>query len=315
MNHTLSIMQSRSNETLEGIEAQRIAHRIGLNTEEIRRRLTYVDFGETDGELVRSLSGIVSNNIDMLADAFFAHLKAIDAGAGLFEDAETFSRARQLKTRHLNAMVTGNYGHDYVHERLTMGLLYFNAGLDSRAFLGAFHQIMRIIADLVTHVPEADQLHCFDAFVSLMKIAFFDIGLIMDTLVYERERRIEEQEETLRRLSTAVLKLTDDLLIVPVTGLVDPEHVDYMTSVLLKSMREERASSVVLDVTGVPMIDKVAATALAHMVQSCRLMGVRAVLSGMSANVVRSIVLDGMDISPFESYTTLQGAVEALLYR
>src|SRR5207302_10404977 len=127
-----------------------------------------------------------------------------DEAAGLFGQPALLTQAKQLKRDHLLAMVGGDYGTNYALQRLRLAMLYSKAGLDVRVFLGAFHQLMKTIgADIFARFKDSP-LDAFDAFMSLKKIGFFDIAIIVDGLIAERERIIEHQQEAIRELSTPV---------------------------------------------------------------------------------------------------------------
>ena len=83
--------------------------------------------------------------------------------------------------------------------------------------------------------------------------------------VQERERVIREQQEAIRELSTPVLQVRERLLILPIIGLIDPQRARQITEQLLVAIRSNRASVVVIDITGVPVMDTNVAN---HLVQT-----------------------------------------------
>jgi rsbT co-antagonist protein RsbR len=54
-----------------------------------------------------------------------------------------------------------------------------------------------------------------------MKLVFLDIGLAIDTYIFQRERTIRIQQEAIREIPTPVLQVRERLLIVPVIGVLD----------------------------------------------------------------------------------------------
>ena len=76
------------------------------------------------------------------------------------------------------------------------------------------------------------------------------------------EQVIAHQQRAIRQLSTPVLQLRSGLLILPIVGALDRERLEQMRAALLEAIRARRARVVVLDVTGVPEIDTVAANQL-----------------------------------------------------
>lgn len=92
------------------------------------------------------------------------------------------------------AMVRGEYGIGYMEQRVALGAIYAKAELEPRVFLAAFHQLLKAVGGIVMKHFERSPLEGFEAFMSLKKVAFLDIGLIVDTLIFERERVIRQQQ-------------------------------------------------------------------------------------------------------------------------
>ena len=81
--------------------------------------------------------------------------------------------------------------------------------------------MMLVIArELMEHAvsPPSEAIECS---LSLRKVSFFDIGIIVEVLVVERERVISAQQDALRELSaTPVLRLRERLLVLPIIGMI-----------------------------------------------------------------------------------------------
>ena len=93
------------------------------------------------------------------------------------------------------------------------------------------------------------------------------------SFVEERERVIHEQQEAIRELSTPVLQVRDRLLILPIIGVLDSARARQLTEQLLGAIRDNRATVVVIDITGVATIDRTVANHLVQTVEASRLMG------------------------------------------
>ena len=72
------------------------------------------------------------------------------------------------------------------------------------------------------------------------------------SFVQERERIIRQQQEAIRELSTPVLQVREQLLILPIIGVLDSQRARQVTEQLLRAIRANRAKVVVIDITGVP---------------------------------------------------------------
>ena len=136
------------------------------------------------------------------------------------------------------------------------------------------------------------------------------VSAFAQAFVAASEKVIAHQQRAIRQLSTPVLQLRSGLLILPIVGALDRERLDQMRGELLQAIRERRARSVVLDVTGVPEIDSVAANQLIGSVNSARMMGAEVIISGLSAEISQTLVTAGIDLTRVVSAGDLQGGIE-----
>jgi len=136
------------------------------------------------------------------------------------------------------------------------------------------------------------------------------IAAFAQAFVAANEGVIATQQRAIRQLSTPVLQLRPGLLILPMVGALDRERLDQMRTLMLEGIRERRARAIVLDVTGVPEIDSVAANQLIGSVTSARMMGAETIISGLSAEIAQTLVTVGIDLSLVVSAGDLQGGIE-----
>jgi rsbT co-antagonist protein RsbR len=284
--------------------------RLQLSPHDVERRKVYIDLQPDDIARIAAIKDLVVRDADRYGVTFFDHLAGIEEASGLTGNRTLLEEARRLKHEHLIAMVQGNYGRDYMEQRVKLGVLYGRAGLDVRVFLGAFHVLMRSIGtDVMTHFAKSPA-QGFDAFMSLKKVGFLDIGLIVDVLIAERERTINLQQDAIRELSTPVLQLRDRLLILPIIGVIDSMRAKQLTDDLLRSIRVNRARIVVMDITGVAAVDSKVANHFLQTVAAARLMGANVIVTGLSADVAQSLVALGVDLSSIRTMNDLQGGLE-----
>lgn len=128
----------------------------------------------------------------------------------------------------------------------------------------------------------------------------------IDRDISERKRI----EEAIRELSTPVLSVRSDLLILPVVGLVDSGRALQLTEQLLAKIRDLRAKVTVLDITGVPLVDSRVASHLIQTVEAARLMGCTVILTGIAPAIARSLVAIGVDLSRVATRADLQSGIE-----
>ena len=130
------------------------------------------------------------------------------------------------------------------------------------------------------------------------------------SFVQERERVIRQQQLAIRELSTPVLKVREQLLILPIIGALDAARARQLTEQLLRGIRDNRAKVVVIDITGVPAIDVTVANHLVQAVRASGLMGAHVIITGLSAEIAQTLVNLGVDLSMMQSVGDLQGGIE-----
>jgi len=128
--------------------------------------------------------------------------------------------------------------------------------------------------------------------------------------VQERERIIRQQQEAIRELSTPVLHVREQLLILPIIGVLDSQRARQVTEQLLRAIRANRAKVVVIDITGVPTIDSTVANHLVQTVDASGLMGASVIITGLSSEIALTLVTIGLDLSKMNAVGDLQGGIE-----
>jgi rsbT co-antagonist protein RsbR len=281
---------------------------MGLTAQEIEHRKKYVGLDLTDVARISSIHDLIHEHAEEFVTVFFNSLSSLDEAKPLLASRELLDRARRQELAHLLAMVGGEYGLQYVEQRVQLARLY-SRGLEARVFLGAFHALFKAVGIVVMRKFANDALRGFETYGSLKKLVFFDIAITMDVLAFERERVIRQQQEAIRELSTPVLQIRDRLLLLPIIGMIDTLRARLITESLLRAVRANRARVVVMDVTGVATIDSKVANHLLQTVSAARLMGAVVIVTGLSSDVAQSLVALGIDVDKFNTVGDLQGGL------
>lgn len=135
--------------------------------------------------------------------------------------------------------------------------------------------------------------------------------------IIERERLqqavIEAQRRAIQELSTPIIPALEGVIIMPLIGSVDSLRARDITRALLAGISRHQARVVILDVTGVPLIDSGVANHLNKTMQAARLKGARTIVTGISEAVAETIVDLGIDWSKIETMIDLQTGLKAAL--
>ncbi len=126
---------------------------------------------------------------------------------------------------------------------------------------------------------------------------------------------ISAQAATLAELSTPLIPISDSVMVMPLIGALDEQRTQLVMETLLHGLEANHARIVVLDITGVPIIDTYVANMLIQTAQAVRLLGAEIVLTGIRPEVAQTLVGLGIDLSTITSSGTLQSGIAAVLSR
>ncbi|MFV9505706.1 MAG: STAS domain-containing protein [Oscillochloridaceae bacterium umkhey_bin13] len=110
-------------------------------------------------------------------------------------------------------------------------------------------------------------------------------------------------------LAVPVIPISDETLIVPLVGNLDSARANQTMAVILERLEQARARTLVLDVTGVALVDTHVAHALIQIAHAARLMGVTTVLAGIRPEVAQALVGLGVDLHMLRTVASLQEAL------
>ena len=114
----------------------------------------------------------------------------------------------------------------------------------------------------------------------------------------------------LLQISSPVLPILDEVVLVPITGELAPERMERLMRDVLTGMETHGARLAILDITGVPSVDQSIADVLLRMVDAIRLLGAECVLVGISPDVAHAMISLGISLSEITSKRDLQSGIE-----
>ncbi len=136
----------------------------------------------------------------------------------------------------------------------------------------------------------------------------------------QREAELQRSEEAraqiadqLARLSTPLIPISDTIVVMPLIGTIDTWRIQQVTETLLQGLAQRHAEVVILDITGVPVVDSQVAQGLLQTAQAVRMLGARMLLTGIRPEVAQALVGLGIDLAAIVTFGTLQAAVAAAL--
>jgi rsbT co-antagonist protein RsbR len=263
---------------------------------------------EVASSLLRELVANLHHNRTELRQEWVRRITAAQL-LDVMTPEEIFSEVTAVYDNYVNALETGSvetlqaYARD-LSERI------IPRGVETREVLGIVLLLRDVLARSLfdKYQEDPDRLNrILDAYEPAANRIAVTVGV---SFVEERERVIREQQASIRELSTPVLQVRDQLLILPIIGVLDAQRARQLTEQLLDGIQTNRAKVVVIDITGVAAIDLAVANHLVQTVGAARLMGASAIITGLSSGIAQTLVDLGVDLSTMKTVGDLQGGLE-----
>jgi len=261
-----------------------------------------------DDKLLQELVAYLRENRTKLREEWAQRISDAEL-LQVMSDEEIFSEATEVYDNYMDALETGSIENLQTYAR-ELSERIIPRGVETDEVLGIVLLLRDALArSLFARYQEDLELlnRILDSYEPAANRIAVTVGV---SFVEERERVIHEQQEAIRELSTPVLQLRDRLLILPIIGVLDTPRARQLTEQLLGAIRDNRATVVVIDITGVATIDRTVANHLVQTVEASRLMGASTILTGLSPDIAQTLVDLGVDLGMMKTVGDLQGGLE-----
>ncbi len=127
----------------------------------------------------------------------------------------------------------------------------------------------------------------------------------------EQITTIARQQMAIHELSSPIAEVWEDILLLPVIGALDSQRALEMTEKLLDRIKQTRSACVIIDITGVEIVDTTTANAVLKMTRSARLLGAVCVLTGVRPEIARTMAQLNIELDGVRTLRTLKDGLRA----
>jgi rsbT co-antagonist protein RsbR len=136
---------------------------------------------------------------------------------------------------------------------------------------------------------------------------------IVDMYSSTWERTVSLQKIALQELSAPLIPVFEGITVMPLVGTIDTERAKQIMENLLNGVVKHRSEVVLIDITGVPVVDTMVAHHIIQAADAVRLVGAKCMLVGIRPEIAQTIVNLGIDLNQFTTKNTLKKGIEAAL--
>ena len=158
-------------------------------------------------------------------------------------------------------------------------------------------------------------------------ITMLDVSKMIDPLidqvckvigeVYEahNDKLMKVAYTALEELSVPVVPVAEGIAAIPLVGAIDTHRAKLVMEVALGEGNRMNLSHMIIDVSGVPIIDTMVADQLFKVIRALQLTGVKATLTGIRPEIAQTIVNLGINFDELNPCVNLQEALKNLGFK
>lgn len=120
------------------------------------------------------------------------------------------------------------------------------------------------------------------------------------------EHIVSLQRVALQELSAPLIPVMEGITIMPLIGTIDTERAKLIMENLLEGAIKHNSEVVLIDITGVPVVDTMVAHHIIQAAEAVRLIGSTCILVGIRPEIAQTIVNLGIDLSNFPTKSSLK---------
>lgn len=127
--------------------------------------------------------------------------------------------------------------------------------------------------------------------------------------------RLASQATLIRELSAPVITLTREVGLLPLIGEIDTTRARGLMESTLTQSIDAKINTLILDLSGVVMVDTMVAHEIFKLMDALKLIGVRTIVTGIRPEVAQTAVQLGINFSEITTEGNLQNVIRKIIQR
>ncbi|WP_252311159.1 STAS domain-containing protein [Sinobaca sp. H24] len=185
--------------------------------------------------------------------------------------------------------------------RMGWPLSYFTKGMQT---------FRRVVLESISSGSEIPSKKMYETFYEIEEWVDEMVNQLVDEYSGSWESTLHQQRLALKELSAPLIPVFDNISVMPLIGTIDTERAKLIMENLLDGIIEHRSQVVLIDITGVPVVDTMVAHHIIQASEAVRLVGAECILVGIRPEIAQTIVNLGIDLGKFPTKSSLRKGIE-----
>ncbi|MGG0465406.1 STAS domain-containing protein [Priestia aryabhattai] len=136
------------------------------------------------------------------------------------------------------------------------------------------------------------------------------IQFVSKSYVKDYTEKISYAQYAIDELSVPVVRMTEEIGILPLVGDLDTKRAKYLMESALEKGNQYKLKWLIIDLSAVPIIDTMVANQLFKVIAGLQLLGIEVVISGIRPEIAQTMVSLGIKVEEIKSFSSLHQAVQ-----
>ncbi len=240
--------------------------------------------------------------------SFYDWLRTQPEFEQFFSDPDKLAHVQKQQVAYWQEFFNARIDEEYVQKRRAIGEVHARIGLPLTVYFAAMNFSLRIFIEEMYNGKLSAKDYS-TAVRAVTKLMHADTAVVVDTFMKLTKQTISEQSEALMEMSTPVTALWEDILMLPVVGIIDSKRSQDIMNAMLSKISATQSKIIILDISGVAIVDTAVANHLIKITKATKLMGCECLISGISPTIAQTVVELGIDVGDVQTTATLRDAL------
>jgi len=264
---------------------------------------------DDDLKVIKVFGKHIIPKLENYVTSFYHWLRMQPEFEQFFSDPDKLAQVQKQQVAYWQEFFNAQIDEEYVQKRRTIGEVHARIGLPLTVYFAAMNFSLRIfIEEMYNGKLSAEDYST--AVRAVTKLMHVDTAVVVDTFMKLTKQTISEQSEALMEMSTPVTALWENILMLPVVGIIDSKRSQDIMNAMLSKISATQSKIIILDISGVAIVDTAVANHLIKITRATKLMGCECLISGISPTIAQTVVELGINVGDVQTTATLRDALQ-----